>query len=312
MSVLVTGAAGFIGFHVCRALLRRGHTVVGVDLPSQSRLQQARTRELGSTMTFRWLDLADRDACEACFAEVRPSDVVHLAARVGVRASTADPHGYVQANVTAFMNVLASSVGVRHLVYASSSSVYGAAEVPFREGIVGEPLSIYAATKRADELLAASWSRLRQLPCTGLRLFTVYGPWGRPDMAVYRFAEAIAQGRPIQVFDKGEMLRDFTYAADIAEALCRLLPVPPQFHRITNVGAGRPEPVSRLVDLLEAAMGQPAIRVYADADASECQATWADLEVLESLTGYRPTTALSVGIPAFVEWYRGHPDLGGS
>jgi UDP-glucuronate 4-epimerase len=328
--ILVTGAAGFIGYHVARRLLEDGHTVVGLDNFTayyDPKLKEARLAELKPFPRFRFapLDLADRARIAAFFAAERFPYVVHLAAQPGVRYSLIDPHAYLDSNLSGFLNVLEGcrQTGCRHLVYASSSSVYGAnTRVPFRtRDSADHPLSLYGATKKANEAMAHAYAHLFRLPATGLRFFTVYGPWGRPDMAVWLFTEAIFEGKPIRLFNQGRMRRDFTYIDDVVEAVVRLIPLPaspdpawdgaaPSLDtsaapwRLYNVGNSEPVEITELVNLLEAATGRRALRELAPMQAGDLVETCADIGALEAAVGFRPATPLSAGIDRFVAWYR--------
>lgn len=330
--ILVTGAAGFIGFALARRLLDAGHRVVGVDNLNpyyDVRLKQARLERLAERpgFAFRRLDIADRPGMAEMFAEVRPGRVAHLAAQAGVRHSLTHPEVYIDANVVGFLNVLEGCrhQGVRHLVYASSSSVYGAnTAMPFsvRQN-VDHPLSLYAATKKANELMAHSYSHLYRLPVTGLRFFTAYGPWGRPDMAMFLFTRAILEGRPIEVFNHGHMLRDFTYVDDLVEGVARVLDRVPQPdpawsgdrpnpassaapYRLYNIGNTRPVALLDMISVLERALGREAQKLFRDLQPGDVPETYADVEELEAAVDYRPSTPIEVGIPRFVEWYRGY------
>jgi len=330
--VLVTGAAGFIGFHLCRRLLEEGRPVAGLDNlnPYYSvRLKEDRLAILAGypRFSFHRLDLADRDGMGRLFAEGRFGVVVHLAAQAGVRYSLENPHAYVESNLAGFVNVLEGCRrgGVRHLVFASSSSVYGANTLmPFSvHHNVDHPVSLYAASKKANELMAHAYSHLFGLPCTGLRFFTVYGPWGRPDMALFLFTQAILEGRPIRVFNYGRMQRDFTYIDDIIEGVVRVMARPPAPdpawrgdrpdpgssyapYRIYNIGNNRPVELDRFIAVIEEALGKKALREYLPLQAGDVPATYADVEDLAADVGFRPATPLETGIARFVSWYRSY------
>jgi UDP-glucuronate 4-epimerase len=329
-SVLVTGAAGFIGFHLSQLLLTRGARVTGIDNLNayyDPSLKAARLAQLQATpgFAFEQLDLADRDGIARLFAQHRFDAVVNLAAQAGVRYSIENPHAYVDSNLVGFVNVLEGCRhhGVRHLVYASSSSVYGAnTTLPFSvHDNVDHPLSLYAATKKANELMAHTYSSLYGLPTTGLRFFTVYGPWGRPDMALFLFTKAILEGRPIDVFNQGQMQRDFTYVGDIVEAVARLVdhvaegdptwsgaaPDPARSrapYRVFNIGNHSPVPLLHMIDVLEKALGRRAERRLLPMQPGDVPATFADVKDLEEAVGFRPATPIEVGIQRFVDWYR--------
>ncbi|MBX9592539.1 MAG: NAD-dependent epimerase [Hyphomonadaceae bacterium] len=329
--MLVTGAAGFIGFHVARALLGKGRAVVGIDSLSNyydPALKHARLKLLSYDGNFRFIrmDLADRGAVNQLFSNDKFPLVVHLAAQAGVRYSLTDPHAYVDANLQGFLNVLEGCrhVGSRHLVYASSSSVYGAnTRLPFRTSDnVDHPISLYGASKRANELMAHSYSHLFSLPTTGLRFFTVYGPWGRPDMAMWLFTDAILAGRPIKLFNNGQMLRDFTYVDDVVEAVVRLVDRPavadplasedPSPARSTapwkiyNIGNNRPEKLLDVVTYMEEVLGRKAIRELLPMQPGDVPATYADVDDLMRDVGFRPSTPIAEGVRRFVDWYRAH------
>jgi len=324
MRVLVTGAAGFIGMHTALRLLERGDEVVGFDDLNpyyDPALKQARLDRLTAHAGFTFVrgSLADREMVATLFAEHRPERVVHLAAQVGVRYSLEDPAAYIDANLVGFGNVLEGcrAVGVEHLVYASSSSVYGAnTSMPFAVGDpVDHPVSLYAATKRANELMAHTYSHLFTLPTTGLRFFTVYGPWGRPDMAPMLFTRAILAGEPIRIFNNGEMRRDFTYIDDIVEGVVRTLDAPPNAAgsdldgqnvpaRLYNIGNDRPTELLRFIEILEESLGVPAIRQLEGMQPGDVPATWADVGGLRDAVGFAPDTPLEEGVPRFVAWYR--------
>ncbi len=320
MTVLLTGAAGFIGLHVADALLARGQRVVGVDNLNtyyDARLKQARLARLRGRdgFAFRQLDLADR-AAMADLAAAHPdiTGIVHLAAQAGVRHSLDDPYAYVASNVMGHLGVLelARHLGrLDHLVYASSSSVYGANQtLPFSEGDrVDTPLSLYAATKRADELMGHAYGHLFGLRQTGLRFFTVYGPWGRPDMAYWLFARAILAGEPITVFDGGTLRRDFTYIDDSVAGVVGALDRPPVADggppvRSLNIGNNRSESEATLIALLESALGRRAVIVEQARPRSDVAETFADISAISALTGFAPTTPLAVGIPRFAAWFQ--------
>ena len=330
MKVLLTGAAGFIGYHVTQRLLARGDEVVGVDNLNDyydPSLKEARLSLLrrGAGFRFEKIDVGDQEGMRRCFADVRPERVVHLAAQAGVRYSLTHPHAYTHANVTGFLNILEGcrAAGVEHLVYASSSSVYGANTLqPFSEHQnVDHPVSLYAATKKANELMAHTYSHLFGLPSTGLRFFTVYGPWGRPDMALFLFTRGILEGRPIQVFNEGRMVRDFTYVDDIAEGVVRVLdhvavpdpdwdsadPDPARSrgpYRIYNIGNNQPVQLLDYIHVLEEELGRKAKMELLPMQPGDVPSTMADVSELESAVGFRPRTTVREGIRAFVQWYR--------
>jgi UDP-glucuronate 4-epimerase len=318
MAILLTGAAGFIGYHVAEALLARSETVIGIDSLNDYydlRLKQARLdRLLGRAgFAFHRVDVSDRDAVGTIIRENKDIDrVVHLAAQAGVRHSLVDPYAYVQANVMGHLVILEAArriEGLRHLVYASSSSVYGANQaLPFAEtDRVDAPVSVYAATKRADELMSHAYGHLFGLPQTGLRFFTVYGPWGRPDMAYYSFANAIVAGEPITLYDGGTLRRDFTYVDDIVAGVLGVLDHPPDAGapaRVLNIGNHRSEPVSALIAALEQALGRTAVVHSAPRPAADVVETFAAVEAIGALTGFAPETTLQEGIPRFVAWFR--------
>ncbi len=303
---LVTGAAGFIGYHVAERLLSEGHAVVGVDNLNpyyDPRLKRARLARLArhTRFEFKHLDLAERRAAEALFENHQFNVVVHLAAQAGVRYLIENPHAYVESNITGFLNVLEGSrrVGARHLLYASSSSVYGGTK-----DRCDQPISLYAATKRANELMAHSYTHLFGVPTTGLRFFTVYGPWGRPDMAPFRFAQAIERGERIDIYNYGRMQRDFTYVDDAAEAVARLVEREPCGYRLFDIGAGDPVGLMEFVHTLEDALGKRACKRFLPMQKGDVAATRADVEALYHATGYRPSTPLQTGVDRFVSWYR--------
>jgi len=330
MHVLVTGVAGFIGFHVARRLLARGDTVVGIDNINtyyDVRLKEARLALLADQerFTFLRLDLADRAGMTDLFTQQRPERVVHLAAQAGVRYSLTNPHAYVESNLVGFLHILEGCrhTQVSHLVYASSSSVYGAnTKMPFSiHDNVDHPVSLYAASKKANELMAHTYSHLYSLPTTGLRFFTVYGPWGRPDMALFLFTRAILAGEPIPVFNQGKMRRDFTYIDDIVEGVVRVLDKVPQPnpswsgqtpdpgtsqapYRAYNIGNNQPVELLEFIAILERCLGRTAEKKLLPMQAGDVPETYADVDDLMRDVGFRPATPLGTGIVRFVEWYR--------
>ena len=332
MTILVTGAAGFIGMHLSRRLLARGDAVVGLDNLNayyDPQLKRDRLALLENEPSFKFVqaDIADRDAMAKLFAHGSFRSVVNLAAQAGVRYSLVNPHAYVDANVVGFMNVLEGCRhhGVGHLVYASSSSVYGGNEaMPFSEHEgVDHPISLYAATKKANELMAHTYSHLYGLPTTGLRFFTVYGPWGRPDMALFLFAKAILEGRPIELFNEGRMQRDFTYIDDIVEGVVRVLDKPatpdPAFDkaspdpavswapfRVFNIGNQGPVHLAEFVSAIEAALDRTAQKELRPMQPGDVPATYADVSELTRWTGFKPGTPVADGVARFVEWYRNY------
>ena len=325
--VLVTGAAGFIGYHVADRLAARGDRVIGIDdfnAYYDPRLKRARVADLaarhGDRVTMLPVDFADDRALDAALAGHAFDRIVHLGAQPGVRYSIDHPMAYARANLVGHLAMLelGRQRGVRHLVYASSSSVYGGnTSLPFRVGdAVDHPVSLYAATKKADELMTESYAHLYRLPATGLRFFTVYGPWGRPDMAVWLFTQAILAGRPIRVFNDGRMQRDFTYIEDIVAGVVAALDRPPADdgvakpggsiapHALYNLGNHRAEPLGRLIDLVEAACGVPAIRDLQPMQPGDVPATYADITDAARDLDFAPATGIDVGVPKFVRWYR--------
>jgi len=334
MRILVTGAAGFIGFHVSRRLLAQGHEVFGLDAMTpyyDPALKEARLAILRAEpgFSFRQLRIEDKPALAAWGEEAKPRIVVHLAAQAGVRYSLENPQAYVDANLVGAFNVqeLARTLEVDHYLFASTSSVYGAQETtPFHEkDRADHPLTLYAASKKAGELMSHSQSHLCGLPTTAFRFFTVYGPWGRPDMAPWRFAEAILAGRPIEVYGRGEIWRDFTYVDDLAEAVIRLLPLAPKMGapvgpidslspvapwRVVNIGRGDPVKLTTMIEALETALGRRAQRELLPMQPGDSPSTFASADLLEALTGYRPATALADGMAAFCDWFRAYHGSG--
>jgi len=335
-AILVTGAAGFIGFHVSQRLLSEGRAVVGLDIVNDyydPRLKEARLDILKRhpNFTFVKLDLADRQATKSLFAQHNFPAVVHLAAQAGVRYSLENPHAYIDANIEGFINVLEGCRhnDCKHLLFASSSSVYGAnTKLPFSvQDNVDHPISLYAASKKANELMAHTYSHLYRIPATGLRFFTVYGPWGRPDMAMFIFAKAILGGTPIKLFNHGDMRRDFTYVDDVSEAVVRLVGRPPQPNpnwsgdkpdpatsaapwKIYNIGNNNPEQLMRVVSLLEKEFGRTAAKEMLPMQPGDVPATYADVEDLARDIGFRPSTTIEDGIARFAKWYRDYNKIG--
>lgn len=328
--ILVTGAAGFIGFHVAMRLLDRGDQVIGLDNLNDYydvRLKQARLVQLTPHERFRFvkLDLSNRQGMQDLFAGESIRRVVHLAAQAGVRYSLTNPHAYTESNIEGFINILEGCRHnrIEHLVYASSSSVYGGnTHMPFSiHDNVDHPVSLYAATKKANELMAHCYAHLYQLPCTGLRFFTVYGPWGRPDMALFIFTKAILEGKPIEVFNQGRMKRDFTYVDDIVEGIIRTLDRPaaadPTWSgenpdpgtssapaRIYNIGNHQPVELLHFIEVLERTLGKKAEKKLMPLQPGDVPATYADIDDLTRDVGFKPTTPIEEGIPRFVKWYR--------
>ncbi|NER80995.1 MAG: NAD-dependent epimerase [Leptolyngbya sp. SIO1D8] len=329
MKILVTGAAGFVGFSLCQRLLSAGQAVYGIDNLNDYysvQLKRDRLAKLRSyeTFTFQQLDLFDRLGMQALFEHTAFTDVIHLAAQAGVRYSLENPYAYADSNLSGFLNVLEGCRhhNIKHLVFASSSSVYGAnRKVPFAtEDNVDHPVSLYAATKKANELMAHAYSHLYDIPMTGLRFFTVYGPWGRPDMAYFKFVDAIAKGRPIEVYNHGKMKRDFTYIDDVVEGIIRVLQHAPQPsgkplttensstapYKIYNIGNHSPVELMRFIEVIEATMGKPAEKIMKPMQAGDVPATYADVDDLMKDVGFKPDTSLEVGIQKFVDWYRSY------
>lgn len=319
MTVLVTGAAGFIGMHVSLALMARGETVVGIDNLNDYydvALKEARLARLSGHNAFSFVRGDIGDAAALAEAGQDADRIVHLAAQAGVRYSLENPGAYIQANIVGHMNVIelarAKGDGLKHLVYASSSSVYGGnTKLPFSvEDQVDTPVSLYAATKKADELMSYSYSSTYGVPQTGLRFFTVYGPWGRPDMSLYIFTRKILAGEPIPVFNHGEMQRDFTYIDDIVAGVLAALDNPPPRdgagvpHRVYNLGNHRSEPLMRFIGLIEEALGQKAEIDFQPMQPGDVPATYADIEASRRVLGFEPRVPIDEGIPRFVAWYR--------
>jgi UDP-glucuronate 4-epimerase len=332
MKILLTGAAGFIGMHVSERLLAAGHEVIGIDNLNDYydvRLKQARLDRLRAHANFRFekIDVADEPGMRELFARARPMRVIHLAAQAGVRYSLQNPHAYVRSNLGGFVNILEGCRHnkVEHLVYASSSSIYGGnTKLPYAEhDNVDHPVSLYAATKKSNELMAHTYSHLFGLPATGLRFFTVYGPWGRPDMSYFLFTKAILEGTPIKVFNHGDMQRDFTYIDDVAEGVVRVAEKPAQPsstfntaapdpatswapYRIYNIGNHHPVKLMDYIEAIEACLGKKAEKILLPMQAGDVQATHADVSGLQQATGFAPRTTVEEGVRRFVEWYRGY------
>ena len=330
MSILVTGAAGFIGMHVCKSLLERGEEVIGIDCLNDYypiALKQARLDilEKQNNFTFKKIDVSDNNELQASLDKYKINKVVHLAAQAGVRYSISNPHAYGESNLVGFLNILEASrrLGIEHLVYASSSSVYGGNRtMPYSEHVsVDHPVSLYAATKKAAELMAHSYSHLYSLPTTGLRLFTVYGPWGRPDMSPLLFARAIFEGRSLDVFNNGEMKRDFTYIDDIAEGISRILDKPATSNllydpyrpeagssnapwRIFNIGNSQPVRLLDYISIMEKLIGKPAIKNFKPLQPGDVLETYADMSTLNEWIGFNKSTSLEDGLEKLVLWVK--------
>ena len=330
--LLITGAAGFIGFHVSARFLEAGHEVVGLDNLNEYydvRLKQARLEQLMTRENFRfvWLDVADRDGMARLFAEERFATVVHLAAQAGVLYSLENPQSYIDSNLVGFGNILEGcrQHGVKHLVFASSSSIYGAnTQMPFSEHQpTAHPISLYAASKKANELMAHAYAHMFKLPCTGLRFFTVYGPWGRPDMAMFKFAKAILAEEPIQLYNHGKSRRDFTYVDDVAEGVFRIasrIPVPDETwngdspdpaiseapYRIYNIGNHQPVELFRLVEIIEECLAKTAVKELVPLPPGDVPATFADVADLMQDVGFQPATPIETGVRRFIDWYRSY------
>jgi len=330
MKIFVTGAAGFIGYHLSERLLDRGDTVIGIDNVNDYydvTLKEARLARLRKHENFRFerLDIADQQALAALFEREKPDVVVNLAAQAGVRYSLENPQAYIDANIHGFTNILEGCRhhDVKHLVYASSSSVYGSnTQMPFSvEHNVDHPVSLYAATKKSNELMAHTYSHLFGLPTTGLRFFTVYGPWGRPDMAMFLFTEAILKGEPIKVFNHGNMRRDFTYIDDIVEGIVRVIDRPaapdPDWssddpspasskapYRVYNIGNDDPVELMHLIETIEKELGQEAVKNFMDMQPGDVPASWADVDTLTRDVGFKPSTSIEDGVARFISWYR--------
>jgi UDP-glucuronate 4-epimerase len=323
MNILITGVAGFIGYHVARRLLKDGHQITGFDSLSDYydvELKKARLVQLKQEFGFesQLINIADEPAVRRVFAEANADIVIHLAAQAGVRYSLTHPEAYASSNLMGFTHILEACrrLSPKHLLYASSSSVYGAnTSLPFRESDrVDQPVSFYAATKRANEGMAHSYSHLFRIPATGLRFFTVFGEWGRPDMAFLSFSEAILAGRPITLFNQGKMARDFTYVGDVAEAIEKLMHKPPMEagqapHRVVNIASGRRVALVEFVAALERAFGREAVKTFADMQAGDVVETWGDISLLKEITGYAPATSIDAGVKRFAQWFEAYRNL---
>ena len=333
--ILVTGAAGFIGFHLSRRLLGEGRQVLGVDNVNDYydvSLKEARLKILQEDDNFQFwrIDLGDMKDLEEVFEEHKPDAVVNLAAQAGVRYSIQNPHAYMNSNLVGFLNLLecARHHETKHFVYASSSSVYGAnTKTPFSvHDNVDHPISLYAASKKSNELIAHSYSHLYRIPCTGLRFFTVYGPWGRPDMALYIFTKAITEGKPINIFNHGKMKRDFTYIDDIVEGVKRVIDTVPQPnegwsgdhpdpsssmapYQLFNIGNNKPVELMYMIETLEKALGQEAEKNFMPMQPGDVPATYADIDALSQKVGFRPNTSIELGIQRFVDWYKEYNNI---
>jgi len=319
--ILITGAAGFIGFHLARKLCAEGHQVLGIDNMNDYydvSLKQARLAELKkhNSFEFQKLSLEDNDGMATMFEEFKPDIVVNLAAQAGVRYSINNPRAYVTSNLDGFINVLEGCRchAVKHLVFASSSSVYGAnKKVPFSESDqVDHPVSLYAATKKSNELMAHSYAHLYGIPCSGLRFFTVFGPWGRPDMAYFKFTDKIMKGEPIDVYNEGDMKRDFTYVDDIVEGVERLMAHLPSVdsdgapYKIYNIGNNQPEQLMDMISTIEEALGKKAVTNMKPMQPGDVKETYADIDALQAAVGFKPSTSLKDGLEKFVAWYKSY------
>lgn len=333
--MLISGAAGFVGMHLAKRLLDEGHTVIGYDNLNDYydvQLKKDRLEILRSYDSFVFYedDLADRDALNRCFAEEQIDVVINLAAQAGVRYSLENPHVYIDSNIQGFTNILEACrhFDIKHLIYASSSSVYGAnVKMPFSTSDeVNHPISLYAATKKSNELMAHTYSHLYNIPTTGLRFFTVYGPYGRPDMAYYSFTKNIVEGKTIKVFNNGEMMRDFTYIDDIVDGIVRLIDVPPQAdeswdrenpdpsssyapYKLYNIGNNQPVKLMDFIQTLEKHLGIEAKKEFLPMQPGDVQATYADIDSLNKATGFNPTTTIDEGLKNFVDWYKEYYDM---
>lgn len=322
MPILITGAAGFIGFHLSKKLLEMGHEIHGIDNLNDYydlNLKKARLNQLEKypSFCFYQLDIADHQGIRETFNNINFDYIINLAAQAGVRHSIEKPFSYLESNLAGFLSILELARHqkcLKHFLYASSSSVYGNSEqTPFsEEQKLDEPVSLYAATKKSNELMAHSYSHLYSIPSTGLRFFTVYGPWGRPDMAYFSFTQKILSGEPIRVFNHGNLRRDFTYIDDIIQGIISLLDTPPVAeeqkvpYRILNIGNNQTAPLDHFIATLEKAIGQEAVKIMEPMQAGDVYETYANIDALHNLTGYQPTTTIEQGLPKFIEWYRNY------
>ena len=325
MKILVTGAAGFIGSHLCGALLKQGHSVTGIDnlnayydpALKTARLKHIKDSNPNGRFVFHKTDICEKELLEQLFTESGFETVYHLAAQAGVRYSIDHPEAYIQSNITGFFNLLecCRRYPVRHLIFASSSSIYGNnSSIPYKENDTSDqPVSLYAATKKSNELMAYSYASLYGIPCTGLRFFTVYGAWSRPDMAPFLFLKAIFDGEEISLFNYGDMERDFTYIDDVIEGMLQILPIPPvkgaennATYRVLNIGNSNPIKLNDFVSVLEEVAGIKAKKSLAPMQPGDVKATWADVSALQHLTGYTPATPIKKGLSVFVEWYKSY------
>ena len=329
MKVLLTGVAGFIGSHVCRRLAKEGYHVLGIDNVNDYydvELKEGRLNSIENhNFHFLKLDIVDKDRLEKTFDEFKPDYVIHLAAQAGVRYSLINPQTYIDSNITGFLNILEAcrKFSPKHLIYASSSSVYGLnKKMPFSENhYTDHPKSLYAASKKSNELMAHTYSDLFGIPTTGLRFFTVYGPWGRPDMALFIFTNSIVQGKPIKVFNGGEMRRDFTYIDDIVDGIVRLIPSIPEQniisdhfnpvpsissspYRLFNIGNNKPVNLNYFIEKIEESLGMKAIRENLPMQPGDVEETFADISSLQKMINFQPKTSIEEGIPKFIEWYK--------
>ena len=330
--ILITGAAGFIGFHLCKRLLEQKKEVVGLDNLNDYydvNLKLSRLKQIEGSKNFKFvrMDIAEKNAIKSLFSSERFNIVINMAAQAGVRYSLINPHVYIEGNITGFLNILEGCRhnNVKHLIFASSSSVYGAnTKMPFSvHHNVDHPVSLYGATKKANELMAHAYASLYKFPCTGLRFFTVYGPWGRPDMSLFLFTKAILEGKPIDVFNYGKMKRDFTYIDDIVEGVVRVInkiPEPNLYwsgdnpesatsyapYKLYNIGNNNPVELLRFIQVLEKYLGKVAEKNLLPMQAGDVPATYADVDDLMNDTGFKPQTSIEDGIGKFVEWYRGY------